>query len=81
MYLVHDTVDVGFISASYTKLLTEKGREEHKELLRASVKEICKGAYGVEVVLENVDAEYLLNFDAAAAAFKETEFEIDDMIQ
>lgn len=66
VYMVHDTADVGFIPASYTAMMTDKGREEHAELLDAAVKEIRPGAYGPEIVLGGVDPELLVNFDRAA---------------
>ena len=73
VYMVHETADVGFVPASYTAMLTEKGREEHAELLDASVKEIRPGAYGTEIVLGGVEPELLVNFDRAAAAHEQAE--------
>lgn len=73
VYMVHDTADVGFIPASYTAMMTDKGREEHAELLDASVKEIRPGAYGPEIVLGGIDPELLVSFDRAAAAHEQAE--------
>lgn len=73
VYMVHDTADVGFVPASYTAMMTDKGREEHAELLNAPVQEIRPGAYGPEIVLGGVDPELLVYFDRAAAAHEQAE--------
>jgi len=73
VYMVHETIDVGFVPASYTAMMTDKGREEHADLLNAPVKEIRPGAYGPEIVLGGVDPELLVNFDRAAAAHERAE--------
>jgi len=67
VYMVHDTVDVGFVSASHFEMLTAEGREDYAGLLNASVSEIRPGAYGTEIVLTGVDAQALSDFDQAAA--------------
>lgn len=73
-YIVHSTIDAGFIYAGPLTTLTEKGRQDHVDLLNAKVTEIRPGAYGPEIVLTDVDAELLIAFDRSAAAHEQAEF-------
>ena len=66
-YIVHDKIDVGFVSASHLKNLTVEGWQKHIRLMEAEVSTIRPGAYGPEIVLTNVDAQVLSDFDQAAA--------------
>ena len=79
VYMLHDTHNVGFVPASYTKLLTENGREEHKALMNAEVKEIHVGEYGFEITLGGIDSAVLVNFDRAVAVYTDAEFEMGDI--
>ena len=65
-YMVHDTVDVGFVFTGPLTILNDKGREAYADLLNAAVKEIHPGAYGPEIVLTGIDSELLVQFDRLA---------------
>jgi len=67
VYMVHETIDVGFISAGHFEMLTGKGRGDFEEVLNAAVTEIRPGAYGTEIVLSGVDPQAMMDFDQAAA--------------
>ena len=66
-YIVHDTIDVGFISANHLFRLTEKGHREFAVLLGASVLGIQSGAYGPEITLTDIDSDIMVRLDKAAA--------------
>lgn len=69
IYLVHDTVDVGFIPVGGLKeeSIDGKAQEQFADLLDARVKGIQHGAYGPEIVLGGIPAQRLSEFDQALA--------------
>jgi hypothetical protein len=77
VYMVHETTDVGFVPASYFEMITDKGRQDHAELLNATVSEIRTGAYGTEIVLSGVEPQLLSDFDQAAADHIQAENEME----
>jgi hypothetical protein len=66
-YLVHDSVDVGFIFAGGLAKMTDQQCEDYADLLNAQVVAIRAGAYGPEIVLKEVDPQLLMDYDQAAA--------------
>jgi len=66
-YLVHETYDVGFISADDLSFLEKDRFRKYARLLDATVAGIQPGAYGTEIVLADVDSQLMSDLDQAVA--------------
>ena len=77
-YLVHETVDVGFISTNHLEMLTDKCKQDYETLLNAPIAKIQDGAYGAEIVLTDIEPQIMMDFDQAAADHIRAEHQMGD---
>jgi hypothetical protein len=79
VYMVHETVDVGFIPTAHFSLLDDSVLEDYAALLDAPVAGIQPGAYGPEIVLTGVDPRLLMDLDQKAADAEQEDHHTGDI--
>ena len=67
VYLIHESTDMGFVSAADLRWLSKQGKEQFAPLLNAMVKRVGPGAYGTELTLSGVDPQVLADYDQCLA--------------
>lgn len=64
-YIAHNSIDVGFVNVGRLFNMSQEEREDYNVLLNAKVKAIRPGAYGPQIVLTDIPAQAIIDYDRA----------------